>query len=132
MKWFSYISIALILVSCGQELRTPSSRGSGSSNFSGLTCSCSDLNEPVCGFDGSRYITFLNSCIAQCNGFNYTNGVCAPSVSAQCSQASGQVCGLPSCPTGVSCQPAGIFSDECALESAGATKVDLSQCTQSL
>lgn len=132
MKLIGYISILLILFSCGQELRTGSSKGSSSSNFSGLTCSCSDLRQPVCGFDGSRYITFLNSCIAQCNGFDYTNGTCAPSVGAQCNQSSGEVCGVPACPSESNCQPAGIYSDECALLAAGAAKVDLSQCTQSI
>lgn len=131
MKELLILSL-FFLMSCGQDLtRNPGAR-SESSSFSSLTCSCSDYNQPVCGFNGNQYVTFLNGCIAQCNGFSYTNGACNPQSSSQqqtCDSTSGQVCGVPPCPTNTSCQGAGIYSDDCALQQANATKVDMSQCT---
>lgn len=131
MRKLYFVLPFLFLFSCGQDLtRNPGAR-TESTSYSSITCSCSDYSSPVCGFNGSQYITFLNGCIAQCNGFSYTSGACNPQGSSQtqCSSSSGQVCGIPACPTGQNCQGAGIYSDQCSLQNAGATQVDMSQCT---
>jgi hypothetical protein len=132
MKKVSFL-IIFLFVSCGQELRSPSSRGSQTlREFNSVTCSCSDYLDPVCGNNGAQYITFRNGCIAQCNDYDYTSGACDPNVGVTCDQTSGQVCGLPPCTTATNCPPARVYSDSCALTSAGATLVESSQCSFSL
>ena len=132
MRKLFVLLFCVLFYSCGQELRSPSSRGSTLTEFNSLTCSCSEYRDPVCGYNGSQYITFLNGCIAQCNGYDYTSGACDPNVGATCDQSSGQVCGLPPCPSSTNCPSAQIYSDNCALTAAQATPVDISQCSLSL
>lgn len=126
------IILCLFLYSCGQDLRSPRSRGSQQTEFSSLTCSCSEYRDPVCGNNGVQYVTFLNGCIAQCNGYDYKSGACDPNVAITCDQSSGQVCGLPPCNKQTNCPPAQIYNDNCALTNAGATQVEISQCSVSL
>lgn len=131
MKYFIPL-LLFVLIGCGQDLtRNPGAR-SDRTDYSALTCSCGDYSSPVCGFNGTQYITFLNGCIAQCNGFSYTSGACAPqsgSAQQQCDSNSGQVCGIPPCTTQGSCPGASVYSDQCELQSNNATQVDLSQCS---
>jgi len=125
--------MALIIVSCGQDLTTTRSTRSSTQNFSALTCSCSDQNSPVCAFTGSQYVTFLNGCIAQCNGFTFNSGACTPTTT--CNQNSGQVCGqppMPTCVAGMACtqqMPIPVwFASQCDLMNAKALVVDASNC----
>lgn len=134
MRYIIFLA-ALFFISCGQDLTTTRSSRANTQDFSALTCSCSDESSPVCGFTGSQYVTFLNGCIAQCNGFTYTSGSCTPTTS--CNQNSGQLCGqppMPICPTGMACtqqMPNPIwYANECNLISANATLVDTSNCSQ--
>ena len=127
------LTTLILLASCGQDLTSTGTTKGSSSNFSALTCACSDQNAPVCAFTGAQYVTFLNGCIAQCNGFSYTNGSCTPTTN--CNQNSGQICGqppMPTCPTGMACtqqMPSPVwYANECDLNSAKATVTDSSNC----
>lgn len=126
--------LVLVLASCGQDLTTRQTRGS-SQNFSALTCSCSDQNAPVCAFTGTQYVTFLNGCIAQCNGFTYRSGACTPTTT--CNENSGQICGqppMPTCSVGMACtqqMPSPMwYANECAMMNANARVTDVNQCPQ--
>lgn len=131
------LSLLFILFSCGQDLPSKSSsRATASSNLSGVSCSCSDANSPVCGNAGDQYITFLNACIAQCSNYDYVDGICPEELNPRCNQASGLVCGqppMPTCPSNMACatvMPAPVvYSNHCELISAGATMIEMSNCS---
>lgn len=97
-----------------------------------MTCSCSETSSPVCGFNGQHYVTILNACIAQCNGYEYKSGACPANVGSTCDENSGELCGLPPCPNNVNCEGPRLYADQCALRAAQAEVLDLSQCSGSL
>lgn len=130
MKAFFIIPL-LFFVSCGQELSSTRAKRAQTREFNSVTCSCSENVNPVCGFNGQQYVTFINACIAQCNNYDYSSGACPPDLGTQCNQNSDQVCGLPPCPNNVNCEAPRLYSDECALRNSGASPIDLSQCSAS-
>ncbi len=130
--------IILFLVSCGQGLRKPEMLTDKSSNpvsLSAKSCSCTNAEAPVCALSTSGYVTLINSCVAQCNKLNYTNGACT---AGSCNLKSGRICGqppMPVCPPGNMCiqrmpDPA-WYENECLLIRANASVLASVRCNQS-
>lgn len=124
--------ILIFIVSCGQDLTSLGRGNSGkasSNSQSPLMCSCSDAKDYVCGSNGEINMTFLNGCIAQCNGFSYTQGACqAGEEVPSCDENIKDVCGQPACADTSNCPSPGIYSNQCTLVNSGATQVDMSEC----
>ncbi len=131
MKFNILCLVLFFTVSCGQDLtslgRGNSGRATSNSSVSELTCSCSDTYEPVCGTNGSITLTVRNGCIAQCNGLTYTTGSCEANQTV-CNTSMNPVCGQPPC-TGSTCPDPGVYNNECEMLRAGATQLDMSDCT---
>ncbi len=127
-----FIFTLFFLFSCGQDLSSLGRGNSGrasSNSQSPLMCSCSDNKDYVCGTSGELSMTFLNACIAQCNGFSYTEGACqAGEETASCNPEIKDVCGQPACADPNNCPSPGIYNDQCSLVNSGATQLDMSEC----
>lgn len=111
--------LLLILASCGQDITSGLLSSESSSSASTSSCSCGESSDPVCGYSSGTYVTFDNSCLAQCAGYSFTSGEC----SSESCDSSGEVCGEIS--SGLSYR---VYSSECALIKAGATQVDDDEC----
>jgi hypothetical protein len=138
MKWLSSLLTLFLISSCGQDFST-SGRSNKSTSFSATTCSCSDNKQPVCGSLNGKLTTYINACVAQCNGAEYTDGICQNSALAnegtQCNINSGTLCGrvktVCDASQGACTQivnPAKYFTNQCVLLQSGAEQLDLSEC----
>jgi hypothetical protein len=58
------ITLLLVLTSCGTDNNLSPGKNSGTNSFTGNTCSCNSSGAPVCG---EGFITYPNSCVAQCH-----------------------------------------------------------------
>jgi hypothetical protein len=134
----SFLFLLLFFISsCGQDLSTPRKFGTSTNNTSGLSCSCNNIYNAVCGSDGK---TYSNSCLAQCNGVTWATGQCQSNNSnntntnTNCNSNSGPICGQPpfSCPQGMVCaqvMPAPVtYNNDCLRLNANAQFIQFGQC----
>jgi len=118
---FCTLTLIFLFTSCGQDLTNGALRNSTStSTVTASECNCSKLVDPVCvTFNGSS-LTYINGCLAQCDGHQYKSGPCTTD---SCNSNSGPVCGTISTDT----HPQ-VYTDECSLLQAGANQVANGQC----
>lgn len=132
MKTFLFLISFLLLSSCGQEPRSMSEPDLQSLSAQGtqsqIACSCAFHYDPVCGVNG---LTFINSCIASCEGVSYRPGACADGQKA-CNPSSGYVCGQPACADGDcvnnSLPPIRVFANECTMMQSNAAFLHRGYC----
>lgn len=107
----------LFLTSCGQDPKSLTQTNPDMLSAQGqrgqIACSCAFHYDPVCGVNGLSYI---NSCIASCEGISYRSGACADGEKA-CNPGSGYVCGQPEC-----------FENDCATNGMPPVRVFANEC----
>lgn len=117
-----------ILVSCGQQGNdtgsTSVSQRLEQEQFNSSSCSCALAYQPVCGNNGVYEVTFINSCLAQCNGMEYTDGICPTAgTSTSCASSSGQVCARPFDEDSLQ-----TYSNDCQRKLAKAAYISAGSC----
>lgn len=132
MKNILSILVFLTLASCGQEPRSMTQTDlqalSAQGSQSQIACSCAFHYDPVCGING---LTYVNSCIASCEGVSYRPGSC-PDGEKACNPGSSYVCGQPECADGDcvnnSLPPVRVFANECTMMQSSAAFLHKGYC----